>query len=301
MQHFADDNRFPVGAQRMASVPIGRETLITPDGGRWLAFWRELIEFRGLLSFMILKDIKVQFAQTVLGFGWLILRPLLNVAVLTLVFGKIARIPADGAPYALFAMAGILPWSYFSGVTSKSALSLVSNSALVTKVYFPRVYLPLSLAAGGLVDFAVTLVLFVLLSVFYYGILPGAQVLWLGVPFLLLLLTTVGASLWLAALAVDFRDVRHATQYLLQFLIFTAPVIWPISLLTQRFGSGGEAFLDWYAFYPLVGIVEGCRSALLGQPMPWELLAKGAVAALLLAGTGLAYFRRRERLLADRV
>lgn len=285
----------------MQSQPSSQETLITPDAGRWPAFWRELIEFRGLLAFMVLKDIKVQFAQTVLGFGWIVLRPLLNVAVLTLVFGNIARIPSDGAPYALFAMAGILPWSYFSGVTSKAALSLLSNSALVTKVYFPRVYLPLSVALGGLLEFVVTLALFLLISTLAYDHMPGAQLLWLWAPFLLLLATTLGASLWLAALAVDFRDVRHATQYLMQVLIFTAPVIWPASLLGQRFGDAGEAFLDWYSFYPLVGIVEGCRSALLGSAMPWEALAKGAITSLLLAFAALAYFRRRERLLADRV
>lgn len=281
------------------ATSIRPETLITPQSGTLGPFLRELIEFRSLLVFLAWKEIKVQFAQTVLGFGWLVLKPLLNVAILTLVFGKIARIPSDNAPYLLFALAGILPWGYFSSVASKSATSLLSNSALVTKVYFPRVYLPLSAALGGLVEFVITLILFILVSALIYGRLPGFHILWLWLPLLLLLVTTIGASLWLAALAVDFRDVRYATQYLLQLLMFTAPVIWPVSMLSQRFGVSGEAFLDLYSYYPLVGIVEGCRSALLGTAMPWEALAKGAISALLLAGGGVLYFRKRERLLAD--
>lgn len=282
-------------------APRPEETLITPDSGRWLAFWRELFEFRGLLVFMILKDLKVQFAQTVLGTGWLVLRPLLNVAVLTLVFGKVAKMPSNDVPYALFAMAGFLPWSYFSSVTGKASLSLVSNASLLTKVYFPRAYLPLSVAAGGLAEFAITLLLFILFSSLFYGRVPGLHMLGLALPLLLLLATTLGASLYLAALAVDFRDVRHATQYLMQLLIFTAPVIWPASLVSARFGATGEAFMEWYAYYPLVGIVEGCRSALLGSPMPWEALGKGALTATLMLAVGLWYFRRRERLLADTV
>lgn len=283
----------------MASLPHQRLTEIKPEGGNLLPFLRELVEFRGLLLFLVWKDIKVQFAQTVLGFGWLVLRPLLNVLVLTFVFGKIARMPSDGAPYLLFALSGILPWSYFSGVVSKSAMSLVGNSAMVTKVYFPRTYLPLSMVVSGMVEFAVTLAIFFIVSMLFYGRMPSAQLLWLPVPIALLLLTTIGASLWLSALAVDFRDVRLATVYLLQILMFAAPVIWPISLLPQRLGPAGEQFAEWYALYPMVGIVEACRSALLGQPMPWDYLATGTLSASLLAIGGFLYFRRRERLLAD--
>lgn len=267
------------------------------------AYLRELYEFRELLAFLVWKDIKVQFAHTTLGFGWLVLRPLLNVLILTLVFGKIARIPTGDIPYLLFAFASIVPWNYFSGVAGKAALSLTgANSALITKVYFPRTYIPLSMALSGMVESIITVSIFLIVSILFYGRWPGLDMLWLPVPILLLLLTTAGFGLWLSALAVDFRDVRFASAYLLQLLMFTAPVIWPVAMIPARFGATGDNFLDWYAFYPLVGIVEGFRAALLGStPMPWDYLAKGFATASVLAVSGLAYFRRRELLLADLV
>lgn len=276
------------------------EILITPKSGHLLPFLKELYLFRELLLFLVWKDIKVQFAQTTLGLGWLVLRPLLNVAVLTLVFGKIARIPSDGVPYLLFALAGIMPWSYFSGSVNKCAMSLVGNAGLVTKIYFPRIYIPFSMVLSGMIEFVVTFCLFMLASVFFYGRLPPADFWLLIVPLLLLLITTVGVSLWLASLAVDFRDVRHASQYLIQMLMFAAPVIWPLSLLPQRFGAVGEHFLDWYALYPMVGVVEGFRHVLLGTgEMPWSYIGTGYITAVLLLVSGVLHFRRRERLLAD--
>lgn len=276
------------------------EILITPASGNLWPFLKELYNFRELLLFLVWKDIKVQFAQTALGFGWLVLRPLLNVVVLTLVFGKLARVPSDGVPYLLFALSGMLAWSYFSGSVGKAALSLVGNSALITKIYFPRIYVPLSVVLSGLIEFTVTFAIFFVISIGFYHHMPTVALLSLPLAILLLLLTTVGASLWLAALAVDFRDVRHASQYLLQMLMFAAPIIWPLSLLSQRFGPGSEAFLRWYAFYPMVGVVEGFRHALLGTgTMPWEYLGPGFLTATVLISSGLYYFRRREQLMAD--
>ena len=276
--------------------------LISAQSGDLLPFLGELYDFRELLSFLVWKDIKVQFAQTVLGFGWLVLRPLLNIGILTLVFGKIAKMPSDGTPYLLFALAGMLAWSYFSGAVSKASASLVGNSALVTKVYFPRIYIPISFTLSALVEFVVTFVIFILVSTFVYGRAPTAAMMLFPIPLVLLLLTTIGASLWLAALSVDFRDVRHASQYLLQLLMFAAPIIWPLSLLRTHWGAFGESLIGWYAFYPLVGVIEGFRHALLGTgDMPWDYLAAGYSSALVLTVSGFMYFRRRERLLADYV
>lgn len=284
-----------------AQKPESPEVLITPESGQLGPFLRELYIFRELLSFLVWKDIKVQFAQTTLGLGWLILRPMLNVFVMTLVFGKIAKVPSDGAPYLLFALAGFMPWGYFQASVSKGAMSLVGNAALVTKIYFPRIYIPVSIMLSGLVEFMVTFCLFLVASAFY-GHLPPADIWMLPIPLFLLLLTTAGVSLWLASLAVDFRDVRYATQYLMQMMMFAAPVIWPLSLLPQRFGATGAHFLDWYAIYPLVGVVEGFRHTLLGTgSMPWSYIATGYVTAIVLIITGLAHFRRRERSLADLV
>ncbi|ROH92029.1 ABC transporter permease [Stagnimonas aquatica] len=278
------------------------EILITPEGGRLRGYLAALPAFHELLAFLVWKDLKVQVAQTTLGFGWLVLRPMLNVLVMSLVFGKLARLPSDGHPYLLFLLSAWLPWSYFTGVSSKATSSLLGNSALVTKVYFPRLLLPVSLVLGGLLEFLIVFVLFVLLSLAMTGSMPLAGLLWLPLPLLLLLLTTAGASFWLAALAARFRDVRNAASYLLQLLMFLAPVIWPLSLLAQRFGISADQ--HWlataYGLYPLVGVVEGFRRALLGSgEIPWQLLGLGFVSGSLLFISGLVYFQRSEKRLAD--
>jgi len=286
-----------------ASETLAREhvTLITAEGGRLSGYLRSLVAFRELLLFLVWKDLKIQVAQTVLGFGWLVLRPLLNALVLTLVFGRLARLPSEGHPYLLFLLCGYLPWSYFSGVVSKAAGSLTSNAALVTKVYFPRLLLPIAMVLAGLSEFIVTLVFFLLMRVGLYGYFPGLGLLWMLFPLLLLLVTTAAISFWLSALAVHFRDVRQAATYLIQLMMFLAPVIWPLSMMTDRFGMTASAgfFKLAYGLYPLVGVVEGFRRALLGGAMPWDLLVMGSVTASILFATGVIYFQRSEKRMAD--
>lgn len=277
------------------------DTLITAEGARLLHYLRSLPSYRQLLMFLVWKDLKVQVAHTVLGFGWLVLRPLLNALVLTLVFGRLARLPSEGHPYLLFLLSGFLPWSYFSGIAGKSANSLIGNSALVTKVYFPRLLLPASLAIAGLLELAVTLVFFFLLAALAYGHLPDANLIWLPLPLLVLLMVTLGTSFWLAALAARFRDVRQASGYVIQLLMFLTPVIWPLSLLTERLHLSLEpALVQLLAgLHPLVGVVEGFRRVLLGGNMPWELLGLSLLTATLLFLSGVLYFQRSERRLAD--
>jgi len=285
----------PAGA---SPVP---ETVIEARRGRLGAQLAELVRFRELLLFLAWNSLKIQYAQTSLGFAWLLLRPMLQVAALTLIFGHIARMPSDGMPYPLFVLAALLPWLYFSTVTGKGASSLQANKALLTKVYFPRMYLPFSQLLVGLADLAATFVIFLALGGLWYGRWPGAELLWLPVPLLLLLLTTGGACLWLSALSVSFPDVRQMVGQVLQLLMFAAPVIWPLSVLPDRLGLGPEA-LAWYALYPMVGVVEGFRHALLGTPrLPWELLGPGFASAGVVFATGLLYFRRHEREFADLV
>lgn len=278
-----------------------REVVISSEAGQLTAYLASFVAFRELLAFLVWKDLKVQVAQTALGFGWLVLRPLLNALVLTLVFGRLARLPSEGHPYLLFMLSGYLPWSYFAGVASKATNSLVGNSALVTKVYFPRVLLPASLVIAGLSELMVTFVLFLVVSGLIYGHAPGVNMLWLPVPLLLLMMTTAGFSIWLAALSVSFRDVRQAAGYILQMLMFLAPVIWPLSLLAQRFGIAADSWLlkGGAAIYPMVAVIEGFRRALLGGSMPWDLLGFGFVSASLLLVSGMLYFHRCERRLAD--
>ena len=281
--------------------PHSLDTLITPEGAHFFSYLRSLLGFRELLSFLVWKQLKVQVAQTVLGFGWLVLRPVLNVLVLTVVFGRLARMPSEGNPYLLFLLSGFLPWSYFSGVVGRSVSSLTGNAALVTKVYFPRLLLPGALILAGLSEFFVTFIFFMLVSVLQYGHFPGFGLLLMLVPLLLLMVTTAAVSFWLAALAVNYRDVRQAASYLLQMLMFLAPVIWPLSLLSQRMGSFADAWLLKLlaALYPMVGVVEGFRRALLGGPMPWDLLGIGFITATMLLVTGLMYFHHCERQMAD--
>lgn len=282
-------------------VPSELNTLITPEGGHFFGYLRSLLTFRELLVFLIWKDLKIQVAQTVLGFGWLVLRPLLNALVLTVVFGRLARLPSEGHPYLLFLLSGFLPWSYFAGVVGKASNSLTGNAALVTKVYFPRLLLPAALVLAGLSEFVVTFVFFMLVSCFYYGQFPGLGLLWVAVPLLLLLLTTAAVSFWLAALSVKFRDVRHAASYLLQLMMFLAPVIWPLSLLSTRLGLSADTWVIKLVagLYPMVGVIEGFRRALLGGPMPWDLMGFGFLSASLLFITGIYHFHQSERQMAD--
>lgn len=279
---------------------IQPEVTIESTGGRLGPYLRELPRHRGLLAFLVWKNLKVQYAQTALGFGWLLLRPLLHAAILTAIFSALARLPSDGVPYPLFALTGLLGWLYFSGVVGRSAGALQSNKALITKVYFPRLFLPLSQVLVGLAEFVATL-LVVLAIAAVYGYRPGLHLLWLPVPLALLLAVTTGTSIWLSALVVRFPDTRQMVGQILQLLMFAAPVIWPLSMLSSRLHIDGTALLA-YALYPLVGVIEGFRHCLLGSgTMPWALLGMGAVTATLLVATGLEYFRRSDRELADLV
>ncbi len=261
-------------------------------------YFSEMWVQRELLVFLVWKHVKVQFAQTALGVAWLIVRPLLNVIVLTFVFGRLAQLPSDGQPYLLFVLAGMLPWAYFSSVTNQGALVLLGNSTLITKIFFPRLFLPFSVAIAGLIDFLVTLVLFILISVFMYQQMLSFSILEFLVPLVLLLSFTMGACMWMSALAVDFRDVRHVTGYILQMLMFAAPVVWPVALLADRVG---EWAISWFAWYPMVGVIEGFRHVLFSREgsLPWELLGPGFISTFVVLVTGFAYFRWRERQFAD--
>lgn len=285
-----------------ASQSDREEKVISAASGSLRQYLRDQYDYRLLLIFLIAKDIKVLLAQTVIGVGWILLRPLLSVLLMTLIFGMVVRIPSDGAPYLLFALSGMLPWSYFSGTIGKASGSLVNNSGLITKIYFPRTYMPLSVILGGLIELAATFTIFMVVAVMFYDHYPDHQIFWLPIPLILLLLTTTGVSLWLSALAVDFKDVRLASQYLIQLLMFAAPVVWPVSLLSKRLGSASDTVLEWYSFYPLVGIIEGFRGALLNSSeIEWAYVYKGFATSIFLLVSGFLYFRRRERLLADYV
>ena len=270
--------------------------VIEPARGRQVVNWRELREYRDLFYFLIDRDIKVLYKQTVLGFGWAILRPVLSMVIFTVIFGGLARVDSDGQPYALFSYAALVPWLYFSTALTASALSLVNNTDMLTKVYFPRLIFPLTPIFSKLVDFVISFVIvFVLMA--WFRVPPTARLVYVPLLVGLMMLATAGVGLWLAAMSVQYRDVKHAMPFLTQILMYAAPVVWSAALIGQRFGPTGRLL---FGLYPMVGIIEGFRVVLLGTgPMPWDMLAVGTASALVIFVTGLFYFRRMEVTFAD--
>lgn len=267
-------------------------TIIRPPRGVGALRLAELGEYRELLYFLVWRDLKVRYKQTVIGVAWVILQPLAMMVVFTLFFGRLAQMPSEGLPYPLFAYAGLLPWQLFSRSMSESANSLVADQRLITRVYFPRLMVPLATILAALVDFGVASILLVMLMAFY-GVAPTAAVVWLPLFVVLMLATAIGVGLWLSALNLEFRDVRYTLPFLSQFWLFLTPVVYPSSLVPPQ----------WQLVYgvnPLVGVVEGFRWALFGTGSgPSPMLAVSVAVALGLCVSGLAFFQSRERIFAD--
>jgi homopolymeric O-antigen transport system permease protein len=275
--------------QAVADIPPIR---IEPSRG-WVSLkLREVWEYRELLFFLTWRNIQVRYKQTALGVTWAVIQPLFTMLVFSLFFGRLAKVPSDGVPYPIFAFAALVPWTFFSNGLSQSSNSLVGNSNLIKKVYFPRLTIPISTVLSGLVDFMLAFVM-LLGMMFYYGIVPTANVLWIPLLLLLALVTSLGVGLWLSALNVQYRDVQHAVPFLTQFWMFSTPIAYPSSMLS-------EPWRTLYGLNPMVGVVEGFRWALLGTKAgPGAILiASSLVAALILVG-GAFYFRRMEKTFAD--
>ena len=253
---------------------------------------RELWQYRELLYFLTWRDVKVRYKQTALGAGWAIIQPFFMMVVFSLFFGRLAGVPSDGIPYPVFTFCALLPWQLFAHALTESSNSLVGNQNLITKVYFPRLVIPIAAVLGGLVDFLIAFVILLLLML-YYGIVPGWAILTLPGFLLLALMTALAVGLWLSALNAQYRDVRYTINFLIQFWLFATPVVYPSSLIPEK----------WRALYglnPMAGVVEGFRWALLGKSDPPGLMlwVSISVVVLLLAG-GLYYFRRMEQEFAD--
>jgi lipopolysaccharide transport system permease protein len=266
--------------------------IIEPKSGWQLIDWRELREYRDLFYFLVWRDIKVQYKQTILGFSWAIVRPVASMVIFTIVFGRLAKVPSDGVPYSIFSYAALLPWTYFSTSMTASAQSLITNANVLAKIYFPRLIIPMAPVLSRLVDFAIAFLILGILMV-WYQIVPTMTVLFLPLLILLMIVTASGIGMWLAALAVQYRDVKHALQFMVQMLMYAAPVVWPASLIPQKYRL-------LYGLYPMVGVIEGFRSALLGtNPMPWDLILVGTFSAVVIGCSGAFYFRRMESVFAD--
>lgn len=275
------------------AFPAGGPTLVIRPADGWQVLdWRELWAYRDLCLFVVWRSIRVRYAQSVLGAGWAVIQPLVSMAIFTVVFGRLAGIDSEGVPYALFSYAALVPWTFFAGAVADSAASLVQNAAMISKVYFPRLILPVATVAAKLVDFGIALLL-VFAMMAWYRVAPTPGVLALPLLVALMVASAAGLGIWLAALAVQYRDVQHATGFAVQLLLYAAPVVYPASLVPERWRLV-------YALNPMVGVVEGFRAALLGtRALPWTMLGLGGAVAALLLVSGVYYFRHRERVFAD--
>jgi lipopolysaccharide transport system permease protein len=270
-------------------VPVFR---IRPVHG-WVSLnLQELWTYRELLYFLTWRDVKVRYKQTALGATWAIIQPFFTMVVFSLFFGRLAGIPSDGVPYPIFAFAALVPWTFFANALNQSSNSLVGSAHLITKVYFPRLVVPIASVLSGLVDFALAFVV-LLGMMFYYGIVPTITIVALPPLLVLALITSLGVGLWLSALNVEYRDVRYVVPFLVQFWLFSTPIAYPSSLLQ-------EPWRTLFAINPMVGVVEGFRWALLGtDTAPGPVIVISALIALLLLLGGAFYFRRMEKTFAD--
>ncbi len=267
-------------------------TVIEPSRG-WISLQlREVWEYRDLLLFLAWRDVSVRYKQTILGAAWAIIQPFFSMVVFSLFFGRLAGIPSDGVPYPIFSYAAMLPWTYFATAMSNSSDSLVGSSNLLTKVYFPRLVIPLASVMPAFIDFAIAFVVLLGMMAFY-GIAPTWNVVWLPAFLLLALITALGVGLWLSAMNVQYRDIRYAVPFLVQFWMFSSPVTYPSSIIPDQ----------WRALYglnPMAGVIEGFRWALLGtETGPGPMTAVSALAAIVLLLSGAFYFRRMEKTFAD--
>lgn len=265
---------------------------IVPRKGFIAIDWKELLTFRDLFMFLVWRDIIVRYKQTVLGAAWAVLQPLTAMLIFTLFFGKLAKMPSDGAPYSLFSYSGLILWTFFSHSMTQAAGSLISDERLVTKVYFPRLFIPLAPVIGGLVDFGIAFSLLVVMLVFY-GV--DLHLNFLAIPLVVAIaaIAASGVGVWLSALNIKYRDFRYVIPFMTQLWMFASPVVYPASLVPEKWRS-------LYALNPLTGVIEGFRWSVLGTEVnPWPGLLVSAVSAIIIFISGVAYFKRTERFFAD--
>jgi lipopolysaccharide transport system permease protein len=272
-----------------AEIPVVR---IGPSASGLNLGLRELWEYRELLYFLVWRDVKVRYKQTAIGALWAVIQPLMTMVVFTVVFDKFARMPSNGLPYPIFSYAALLPWTYFSKALNQSIMSVVGNANLITKVYFPRLLLPVSAVVGGLIDFAIAFV-FLLGMMAWYGIVPNWGMVLLPLFVLLTMLTALSISVWLSVINVRYRDIGQAVPFLIQLWLFASPVAYPVSVVPE----------NWrllYSLNPLVGVIEGFRWALLGSDNPpLGLFMLSTAIVLVLLCSGIFFFKRMENTFAD--
>jgi len=266
-------------------------TIIKPQPGWRVIDFRELWEYRDLFRFLTWREIKVLYAQTILGFIWAILQPLIQILIFTVVFGKIANLSTDGIPYFLFSTVAVIPWNYMSMTMSQSSQSLVTYQMILGKIYIPRLAFPLTPVLARLLDFAISIIIIIFVMLFY-KIHPSWNLLFF--PFFLIMMMTIpaGIGMWLSALAIRFRDVKFAMLFVVRMLVYSAPIVYSASTIPEKYRIA-------YSLNPIVGVIEGFRACLLGTPMPWLFIVPGIITSLLLLISGAMYFKKMERIFVD--
>jgi lipopolysaccharide transport system permease protein len=270
-----------------------RLTVVERGGGTVAAYLRDVFGFRDALQFMVRRDVKVRYAQTVLGFGWAVLQPLTQVVVFSVFFGNLAGVASGGVPYPVFSIAGVVPWTYFSVAALAGSTSLIGTNALVSKIYVPRVLMPLTPILASLLDFLIGIGLLLAVLAGYGRTPPATAFLYLPCLVLAAVLASLAVAIWLAPLAVQYRDVRYVAPFLIQTLMFVTPVIYPSTYVPA-------SLRGLYSLNPMVGVVSGFRAAFLEiGSMPWGAIGLSYLVSATLVAAGLAYFRRAERIFAD--
>jgi len=265
---------------------------IRPKKGLQLLDIKELTQYRDLFTFLVIRDIKVKYKQTVLGGLWAVIQPFFLMVVFTLFFGKLAKIPSDGIPYPIFNFTAMIAWTYFSGAINTSSNSVVGSGSLISKVYFPRIIIPLTSVIAGLLDFSLAFIVLIGMML-YYNIYPSLLVLALPGLIILMMLIASGVGMLLAALNAKYRDIRYTIPFLVQFWMFATPIVYPASMIPEKYRM-------IYALNPMTGVIEGFRSVLLGRTaFPIEMVLMSAVISLGVFILGLTYFKQVERYFAD--
>lgn len=266
-------------------------SIIQPNSGWQLIDFKELNQYRDLFFFLVWRDIKVLYAQTIMGLSWAVFLPLIQIILFSIIFGTIANVNTDGIPYILFSSVAIIPWAYMSQSMTQSSQSLIAGSSMLGKIYFPRLLYPVSPILSRLVDFGISIVI-ILCLMGYYGVAPTWNLLLFPLCFLLMMAIPLGIGLWLSSLAIRFRDVKHVMPFCIQMLMYSAPIVYSASSIP-------EAYRIIYSLNPIVSVIEGYRACLLGTEIPWLYVWPGMLTALLLLISGALYFKRMERFIVD--
>lgn len=254
--------------------------------------WFELWRYRDLLFILIYRDIKAKYAQSILGIGWAIIQPFFSMIVFTIIFGNLAKISSDGVPYAIFSFTALVPWTYFSGALSSSSSSLLSSTGMMTKVYFPRLVIPVYPVLSKLVDFMISFIILLVLMA-YFNFQLTIEIIYLPIFLIVMIFTATGMGMWITALSVQFRDINYGKNFFFQLLLYCAPVVYPASSIPEQYRI-------FYGIFPMTGVIEGFRSVLLKtNPIPWDYIGTGIVTSSFLLISGAFYFKRMERNFVD--